>query len=128
MDEENPDEGEHSDSHDPVEFISEDELDNWGADESNTVRTVFQNKSTSTGNDSDIEILEPPIVPSLSNLQAKAVTRKTPTVMCESPVVHQPLRQLHMPPQSSKPSPSPIAENEDKVTYKKNRIFYSDVL
>ncbi len=106
-----------------VELSSEDELDNWTLDESNAIRVV---KNDSSVIDSDIEILEPPVVPhaSRSQIQTEAL-RVTAGTSHQNSVNHQKTsRQLHTPPRSqsfSYPSSSPISEHGGKRQAKSTR-------
>lgn len=101
--------GTHSDYLEVVELSSEDELDNWTLDESNAIRVV---KNESSIIDSDIEILEPPVVPHASRLQVQTEALRAGTSR-QSSVTHQKTSlQLHTPPRSqssSDPPSSPIS-------------------
>jgi hypothetical protein len=105
--------GTRSDYLEVVELSSEDELDNWTLDESNAIRVV---KNESSVIDSDIEILEPPVVPHASRFQVQTeALRVAAGTSRQSSVNHQKTSlQLHTPPRSqssSDPSSSPTSEH-----------------
>ncbi|KDR82676.1 hypothetical protein GALMADRAFT_263131 [Galerina marginata CBS 339.88] len=102
----------------PIDLVSEDELDNWDVDEASIVHSVVKNEAEDDS-DSDIEIIEPPVV-TTSSIPRSRISEVQPQFQ-KSPTKFHPnsrspqktAHQLYTPPQSqssSCPSATPTSD------------------